>query len=569
VSWRRAEVPDSAAVLEAGGVSPRLAPLLARRGVTDPEAAERFLHPAPEHLHDPFELAGLAEAVERLLAARERGERVAVVGDYDVDGVSATAMLTAVFTAVGLDSEAILPHRLKDGYGFQPVHVERAREAGCSVILTADCGTTAVTAVTAAQEAGMDVVITDHHLPGETPLPEGTIQINPKQEGCNYPFQELAAVGLALKLSLGLLHKAGRPAPLESLLRMACLGTIADLVPLVDENRAIAALGLRELASTPSVGLQALFRRSGLRGPFTATDVGFRIGPRINAAGRLDDAHAALELLLTRDPRRAESLAADLDRWNRERQDEEQRVVEEARERLEAERRRDGLPAIAVLWNEGWHRGVVGIAAGRIARDLHRPALLLAVEGDAATGSGRSISGIDLHGFLHPWKKRLQRFGGHTQAVGLSADLDELPKLAEEWREAAAAWPEELLTRRFEWELEVPPSAIGPALLEELTLLEPHGMGNRRPLLKIGPLELTGPPRLFGKGHLSGTARGTDGAQVRLLGWRWAEREDHLAGAFEALGYVERDTYRGGEVLRLVDVQPAASGLDAKKAPGP
>lgn len=565
--WRPADVPASASALEAAGISSRLAPLLARRGVEDAEAAERFLRPSPDHLHDPFLLAGLAEAVDRLLAARERGERVAIVGDYDVDGVTSTALLTAVFSKLGIGSEAILPHRLHDGYGFQPVHVERAQEAGCSLILTVDCGTTAVAAVAAAREAGIDVVITDHHLPGDTALPAGTIQINPKQDGCGYPFADLAAVGLALKLALGLLRKAGRePAPLDALLRIACLGTIADLVPLVDENRVIAALGLAGLARTPSVGLQALFRKAGLHAPFSATDVGFRIGPRLNAAGRLADAGAALELLLTRDPRRAEGLAEDLDRWNRQRQDEEQRVVDQARMQLDAKSESES-PAITVLWQEGWHRGVVGIAAGRIARDLHRPALLLAVEGKDATGSGRSISGIDLHGFLQPWKKRLARFGGHTQAVGLTAELAALPDLVREWQEAAAAWPEELLQRTYEWELELLAGAVGPELLAELSQLEPHGMGNRRPLLKVGPLELLGSPRLFGKGHLSAIARGADGASVRLLGWRWAEREDDLAGAFEGLGYVEPDTYRGGEVLRLVDARSVSSY--AKKAPGP
>lgn len=581
--WRPAAVPEAAGILEAAGVSPRLAPLLARRGVADPTAAERFLEPSVEHLYDPFALEGLREAVDRLLAARERGEKVAVVGDYDVDGVSSTALLTAVFQVLGIETEAVLPHRLKDGYGFQEVHVERARRAGCSVILTADCGTSSVAAATAAQQAGIDVVVTDHHLPGDDRLPAGTVLINPKQETCDYPFRDLAAVGLALKLALGLTREAEREVPLDALLRVACLGTIADLVPLVDENRVIAALGLEALGRTRSVGLKALFRRAGVTAPFTATDVGFRIGPRLNAAGRLDDASAALELLLTRDPRRADALAEDLDRWNRERQDEEQRVVDEARQRLRG--RGTDTPPIAVMWSEGWHRGVVGIAAGRIARELHRPALLLAVEGASATGSGRSIAGIDLHGFLQPWKERLERFGGHTQAVGLTADLEALPDLHREWSAAAGEWPQEVLTRTWEWELELPAGAVGPELLAELAQLEPHGMGNRRPLLKVGPLELAGPPRLFGRGHLSAVARGADGAAVRLLGWRWAEREDELAGAFEVLGYVETDSYRGGEVLRLVDARPvgdsrtpaAAASLPerrperrpAKKAPGP
>lgn len=563
--WRSAPRPEGADTLEEAGISPRLAPLLARRGVTDPDSAQRFLQPSVEDLHDPFLLAGLETAVERLLAAREAGERVAVVGDYDVDGVSSTALLMAVFGVLGIDAEAILPHRLRDGYGFQEVHVERARQAGCRVILTVDCGTTSVAAATVAREAGLDVVVADHHLPGEIALPAGTVLINPKQPSCDYPFDSLAAVGLALKLAVGLGRRDGRALPLEALLRMACLGTIADLVPLVGENRVIARLGLDALADTPSRGLQALFRRAGIRPPFSATDVGFRIGPRINAAGRLDDAGVALQLLLTRSGDEAEELARRLDTWNRQRQDEELRVVGEAREQLvRQEQELGGLPPVVVLWREDWHRGVVGIAAGRIARDVHRPTLLLAVEGETATGSGRSIPAIDLHGFLSPWKPRISaaggRFGGHTQAVGLTVPRGDLPGLAEEWRRAAAEWSEESLTRVREWELEVAAAEADGTLLAELDQLEPHGQGNRRPLLKLGPLRLVGSPRRFGKGqrnHLKATARGEDGGLVQLLGWRWAEREAELAGHFEVLGYLEADDYRGGEVVRLVDARPA------------
>lgn len=566
--WTPAPEPEPTACLlgtDLGetGISPRLAPLLARRGIRDPEAARRFLRPSADHLHDPFLLRGMEAAVERLLAARARGEKVAVVGDYDVDGVSSTALLLAVFEHLGLEAEAILPHRLEEGYGFQEVHVERARGLGCSLVLTVDCGTNATAATRAAREAGLEVLVADHHLP-DGDKPTHGLLINPRQEGCDYPFDGLAAAGLALKIALALGRAADRELPLDALLRIACLGTIADLVPLVDENRTIAALGLEALGRTRSRGLKALFRKAGIRPPFTATDVGFRIGPRLNAAGRLDDASAALELLLTREERRASELAEQLDGWNRQRQDEERRVVEAAWEQLA---RRDPLPAVAVAWDEGWHRGVVGIAAGRIARELNRPALLLALEGETATGSGRSVPGIDLHGFLSPWKDRLERFGGHTQAVGLTAAADRLDSLRREWEAEAAGWPEGSLVPSYEYELELDASQVGEGgaggdLLAELALLEPHGSGNRRPLLRVGPLRLAGPPRRFGKeggkGHLSARARGADGrGSVRLLGWRWGEREDELAGAFEVLAYLEPDSYRGGEVLRLVDARPA------------
>ncbi|HEX5758550.1 MAG TPA: single-stranded-DNA-specific exonuclease RecJ [Thermoanaerobaculia bacterium] len=551
--WRAAEIPPAAAVLEREGVPARLAPLLARRGVADGAAARRFLAPSLDQLHDPFGLAGMEEAVARLLAARERGEAVAVVGDYDVDGVTATALLLAVLRACGVTAHAVLPHRLRDGYGFQPVHVERALELGCRVVLTADCGTSAGEAVERARSAGLDVLITDHHLPGPA-LPAGAVVVNPRQAGCGYPFPELCGVGLALKLALALASRRGRALDLPPLLRIACLGTIADLVPLTGENRVIAALGLAALRDVRSVGLKALIARAGLRPPFAAADVAYRLGPRLNAAGRLDSADRALELLLTRDPRRAAELAEELEARNRERQGEEARAVAEARRQVEE---RGALPPLLVAWSDGWHRGVVGIAAGRLAQELCRPAVLLAVEDGTATGSGRSVPGIALHAFLERWSARLERFGGHAQAVGLSVRSDRLPALAREWEDAAAAWPEETRTRRLEYELAPAPAELTPRLFQQLARLEPHGQANPRPLLRVGPLRLDLPPRRFGNGHLSVRARGEDGAVVFLLGWGWEERADELAAPFEALGHLEADDFRGGVALCLADVRPA------------
>lgn len=541
----------AAAGLEGEGYPGWLAALMARRGVEGRAGAERFLKPSLDQLHDPFLLAGMEPAVERLLAARARGERVAVVGDYDVDGVTATALLLATFAACGIEGTAILPHRLIEGYGFQPVHVERARSLGCALVVTADCGSSSGPAALCALELGIDVVVTDHHLPGGEgcELPPGVLQINPRQAGCTYPYPHLAAAGLAFKLALALAGRCGRQVDSGALLRIACLGTIADLVPLTGENRVIAALGLAALAGARSHGLRALIRQAGVRPPFTAADVGYRLGPRLNAAGRLDTAEQALELLMSRDPERASRLAATLEGWNRARQGEEARVVLEAT-RLAGERR--PMPPILVLWSPGWHRGVVGVAAGRLARDFNRPVLLLAEDGESATGSGRSVPGIELHGFLARWRERMARFGGHAQAVGLTVALAELPGLAREWEEAAAEWPVELLVRRREYELSFAPREIGRDLLAELERLEPHGQGNPQPLVRVGPLALAGTPRSFGQGHLSARVRG-DGTPLGLLGWGWQARAGDLAGDFEALGYLERNRDTGGPVLRLVD----------------
>ncbi len=547
-----AAVPPAAAEIAAAGHPPWLAELLARRGVVDAEGAGRFLAPSLDQLHDPFHLAGMQAAVERLLAARERGEQVAIVGDYDVDGVTGTALLLAVFRACGLTAHAVLPHRMREGYGFQTVHVERARELGCTLVVTVDCGASAGEAVESAARAGLEVVVTDHHLPGR-PLPAGTIVINPRQPGCSYPFPDLCGAGLALKLALAFAGRCGRDVNALRLLRIACLGTIADVVPLTGENRVIAALGLRALADARSPGLRALIGRAGLKPPFSAADVGYRLGPRLNAAGRLDTADRALELLMTRDPRRAGELAEALETCNRDRQGEETRAVEEARQQVEE---RGALPAIVVAWSAGWHRGVVGVAAGRLAQELHRPAVLLALDDEVATGSGRSVPGVGLHGFLVRWSERLERFGGHAQAVGLTVRAERLPELAREWEEAASAWPESTRTPRLEYELELPPGSLDAGLLARLKRLEPFGQGNRQPLVRTGPLTLASTPRLFGRGHLAARTRGGDGASLHVVGWGWGKRASELAAApFEALGHLEEDSYTGAPVLRLVDAR--------------
>lgn len=553
--WQPAERPEAATTLVDAGFEARLASLLARRGVTDPQSATRFLEPSIGHLHPPQSLAGMAAAVTRLMAARGSGERVAVVGDYDVDGVTGTALLSAVLGACGIDNLPILPHRMRDGYGFQPVHSTRAHEAGCGLIVTVDCGTQSVAAAETALEAGIDVVVTDHHLPGETPLPDPVILINPHQAACSYPFDGLSGAGLAMKLALGVAEACGREIPVAQLMRLASLGTIADMVPLLDENRIIAALGLKALAKTRSRGLKALLEVAGIEPPFAASDVGFRIGPRLNAPGRLDSADMALDLLLCRSEAEARRLAESLDRMNRERQTTERLVVDTARAMVD---RRDDLPPIVVLWNADWHRGVVGIAAGRLARELHRPTILLADEGETATGSGRSAAGIHLHDFIDRWHHDLERFGGHSQAIGLTARSDRLPALREAWEAAAEPWRERVASKRYTYELEVDVREADRRLLAALDQLEPHGEGNPKPMLRVrGPLHTLGTPRLFGNDHLSVRVTGERGGMLKAVGWGWAPKRERFEGSFEMLGFLEHDRYRGGVSMRLVDVRPS------------
>ena len=441
--------------------------------------------------------------------------------------------------------------------------MERARELGAGLIVTVDCGTTSAEAIALAQSQRIDVIVTDHHLPGSD-FPADTIQVNPKAPGCDYPFADLCGAGIAFKLACGVLERLGKRIPREQLLRIACLGTIADVVPLRGENRTIAAIGLQALGETRSAGLKALFEVAGVRPPLRADDVGFRIGPRINAAGRLDSPDQALELLLSRDAERAKQLAEELDRWNGLRQEEELRVVEEATELFGA---LDPLPGLLIGSSPDWHRGVVGIAAGRLASRYHRPVLLLAEESDSATGSGRSIPGVHLHAFLDRWRDRMLRFGGHEFAVGLTVSMEQLAGLREEWREQAE-WPAEVLTRRRQYEADLRPAQFSDELYDRLRVLAPHGAGNPQPLVRVGPLRLMSEPREFGKGHLRAIAEGAgEPGRVSLLGWRFKERQSDLGGRFDALGRIDWDSYLGVPVLELVDCRPSSTGETTEGRP--
>jgi single-stranded-DNA-specific exonuclease len=553
--WLEKATPETAEALAEAGYG-LLAGPLARRGVSTPSEADAFLAPHRRGLHDPFLLHGMEEAVERLRMACRDGRTVAVVGDYDVDGVTACALLTAVLRSLGAQVVPILPNRLTEGYGFQILQVEKAHRAGASLIVTVDCGTTATSAVLAAVERGIDVIVTDHHVAGND-FPSQAIQINPLQDDCDYPFRHLCGAGLAFKLAQGVLRRSGRDEPLAALLRIACLGTIADVVPLVGENRVIAALGLRALSEARSPGLRALMRVARVAGSVSSTEVAFRLGPRINAAGRLADADLALRLFLTRDSTEADRLAGELDALNRSRRAEERRVVKQAAELFAG---RDPLPGILVAWSPEWHRGVVGIAAGRLARDFHRPVILLGTDGDTGTGSGRSIPRLDLHSFVAGFQERTVRFGGHPQAIGLSVAVSELPDLRSAMEEAAE-WPPGILVRRREYELELSAGQIGSELYAELARLEPHGEGNRRPLIRLGPLERVGLPREFGEDHVKLRVRAardgdSEGSRpVWLLGWGWKERAASLDGRFEVLGALEWDSYQGGPVVRVEDAR--------------
>jgi len=525
--WRiRPPYPSASALASRAAIPELLADLLLARGVSSEADAHAFLAPHPDALHDPHRMKGVVEAADILVSAARSGRRIVVFGDYDVDGVTSVAQLRAALARAGTEAIAFLPHRLRDGYGLRPETVRRViDEHRPAVIVTVDCGITALEGVACARQAGVEVIVTDHHLvPDE--LPEGAVVVNPRQPGCSYPEKDLAACGIAMKLSQAIARRAGVPLSLESLLRAAALGTIADLVPLRGENRTIAALGLRALASARAPGLRALLGEAGIPDGVSPTseEIAFRVAPRLNAAGRLDTAHLALSLFEERNAPRARQIAAELSARNAERQGIERRVTSEAR----ALYAREGDPArdsVVILGAPGWHRGVLGIAASRLAREWHRPVLLFALDGELARGSGRSVPGVSLHGTLKTIAAQFDEFGGHDQAVGASLPAARFEELRESARAAFDRHvPAGALRRVREAEAALEPGQVNRDLASWLDRLEPHGMGNPRPVFAAN-VRVSAGVRPIGDSGLKGRMRGEggEGQELDFVAWNRAE----------------------------------------------
>ena len=473
------------------------ASVLVRRGYADPDAARRFLAAElPEH--DPFELGDMTVAVERIRAAIANGQKICVHGDYDVDGICATALAVLILRELGTEAVWHLPSRFEEGYGVSSDTIARLADDGVQLVLTVDCGITAVEEVAEARARGLDVIVTDHHRPGDV-LPDCPIVAT---RPSRYPFPELCGTGVVYKLGEALL---GRDHPaLRRHLDLAALATIADVVPLVDENRGLAAEGLRALACTRRPGLQALMRSARVDPAVVdSSAVGFRLAPRINAAGRLCRPDAALELILTEDVERAKQLALELEELNRERQAVEDRILREAVELVESlpepQRRRRGY----VLWSEEWHEGVIGIVASRLVERFHRPVVLIAGSDDAWKGSGRSIGPFDLHGALAACSEHLARFGGHRAAAGLSIEQDRIEAFAE----AFAAHADAALTEDDLWPVTLVDAAVSASdltleLAQELDRLAPFGLGNPDVTLLLPSCDAVSPTTVGEGKHL-------------------------------------------------------------------
>jgi single-stranded-DNA-specific exonuclease len=479
-----------------------IATLLANRGITEPETAYKFLNPSIADLHDPFEMADMEKAVARILQAIGRKEKILIYGDYDVDGTTSTVILKKALTLIGADVSYYIPERLKDGYGLRDDAMEMARDRGFHLIISVDTGIRAQQVVEHARSLGLDIIITDHHLPEEG-LPRANAVLNPKRRDCNYPNKNLAGCGVAFKLAQALLTRTGQGRFIESFVKIAAIGTIADIVPLVGENRIIAKYGLEGLRQPNNHGLRALLEVAGVAGKSVSCfDVGFRIGPRINAVGRMAGASAAVDLFDAPDLETAMRLALSMNEQNLARQKAEADILSQVLAEIE---RDETLAAshVAVIAGEGWHRGVIGIVASKIVEHLHRPAIIISIEDGVGHGSGRSIRPFHLLDGLESCGELFERFGGHSHAAGLAMQADRIDEMRRRLNEhARKVLTDEDLVPIVETDYHLPLRLASHEIIEEITLLEPFGPGNPQPVFESHGAQVVQAPRVLKDKHL-------------------------------------------------------------------
>jgi len=563
---RRPDADAAASLARVLGVSPILATLLINRGYADERAARTFLTPGYDQLHEPYLMLGMREAVARLKHAIEHREPVLIYGDYDVDGTTGTAILLRALKLLGGQTGFHIPHRFTEGYGIQQPALERAAADGYKLVVSVDCGIRAHEPLYWARDHGLDVIITDHHLPDENEgAPPAFAVLNPNQAGCEYPDKHLAGVGVAFKLVHALFREYGREAQVAAFMKVVAIGTVADVAKLVGENRTIVAIGLKDLAQVANPGLKALIDVAGCgdgKG-MTAYDVGFRLGPRINAAGRMDAARAVVELFDTRDSVEARRLAEHLDARNEERKTVQQQIIDLALAELG-----DSKDAkVAVIEGSGWHRGVIGIAASKIAERLNRPCVVLSIDGEVAHGSGRSIEAYHLLNGLTACADLFEKFGGHSHAAGITIRPEKIAEFRRRLNEhAASCLTEQDLEHSVTIDMELPAEQVSFQLARELQALEPFGAGNARPVFATRNLRNLSEPQILKDKHLKLRLAGPQNRPLEAVWWNCIETAGQtpaVNGSIELAYSLEtsvwNDEYR--MQLNVVDMRGQAEGI--------
>ena len=529
--WRLRETnPDTVSRLTLElNLEPVIARLLAARGIATPGQAQQFLSPALAHLHSPYLMSGLRAAVDRLRAAIERNETIFIYGDYDVDGTTAIVILKTVLELCGGRVNYHVPHRIREGYGMRDEVIELAAAQGVRLVISVDTGIRAFAAAEAAARCGVDLIVTDHHLPQAEGLPRALAVVNPNQAGCEYPCKFLCGAGVAFKIAQALLESTGRGRLLPSFLKIVAIATIADSVPLIGENRVFARLGLEGLRDPRNPGLKALLTACQLDGsrPLSASDIAFRVAPRLNAAGRMDLADRVIDLFTEKDQARAAEMAAQLNELNGDRQLAEQKILEAIYRQIDSTDEWSDAYSLVVAGDD-WHRGVIGICATRVVERYHRPALVFSCQNGEAHGSGRSIEAFHLLDALESCHDLFTRYGGHSHAVGCALPADRLPQL----RERIEAYARQRLTPEdfvpvLDFDSEIALDNVNQRLWESLVRLEPFGAGNPRPVFVARRVKLAQPPRIMKETHVKLRVTSENGGARRpqdVVGWRMAER---------------------------------------------
>jgi single-stranded-DNA-specific exonuclease len=574
-NWAAPDAAGVAALSRALGIGAPAARVLWSRGYREPDQARRFFEPSLADLHDPFLLAGMADAVARLRRAIEQKEPILLYGDYDVDGTSAVVILMKGLSLLGATADFHVPHRLRDGYGMKNEVVELAAGRGVKLIVSVDTGIRANDVVRHAKNFGIDVIVTDHHLP-EAELPPAVAVLNPNRPDCPYPEKNLCGAGVALKLMDALTAASGweksrRERLIESLLKLVAIATVADVVPLTGENRAIVKLGLEGLRQVKNPGLRAILDVSGLNvGECpSAGQVAFRVAPRINAAGRMASAGDVIEMFLTEDAARARELAAQFHDLNQDRQQTEAEIARAIFEQCIEQPVTDKDSAL-VFAGEGWHRGVVGIVASRVVEKFHRPAFVLGLENGLAQGSGRSIRAFHLLDALESMSDLFSKFGGHRQAAGVTLDSARVEEFRGRFRTHAATI---LTPKDFEATLEIDDeislSEINDRSVEEILRLAPFGFGNPSPIFVARNVELASPVDVRNEKHLFAWLKSGD-RKLRVKGWNFAPRAAEFAGRFDVAFCFEEDAYsasRGYPPWQAILRDVRTNGATATAAP--
>ena len=535
---------------------PIVAVLLAARGCGTSSDVSSFLNPALSDMLDPLLLLGIEPAVARLLEARDRQEDVCIYGDYDVDGITGTALLVSFLRATGFRCRYFIPNRFDDGYGLNDLSIEAIISQGAKLIISVDCGITAVDQAALCRQRGTDLIIVDHHLPGDV-LPDACAVINPLQPGCPYPFKSLAGVGVAFNLLVALrsaLRAAGafedRSIPdLRQWLDLVALGTIADVVPLLGQNRIYAFHGLKRLARAERPGIVALKRVAGIgEGEVSCGQVGFRLAPRLNAAGRMESAVPGVDLLMSERPEECQRIAEELDAANAERQAVERRILEEAVARVESHGESSQRRSI-VLASAEWHQGVIGIVASRLVERYHRPTILISLdEAGLGKGSGRSIPGFHLLEALSPCARYLERFGGHRYAAGIGLKAENLDTFTDAFEsEAGSRLTDADLQPKLIIDAEVQPGEVTKDLAMDLKRLEPFGSGNPEPVLMMRRMTVL-ERRPVGDGHLR-LRLSRDKSTFTAIAFNLAGRE--TSGAIDIAFFPEMNIWNGSSSLQL------------------